>query len=161
MGAGCVGVKPSWIQTEVCGGSMTQSMPFSHCDWRIQPFTKGGAKTGQCRRDTGSPGLHRESSFQKGGPNRNLALLDLNLARLAPLDDGSASAISSFFFSLFGDLLTTSSSGKHFGGRGWTFTIFVCLFVCFGSQMVYSKSFGGGTTQMPPPPRNCPCLLWI
>ena len=45
---------------------------------------KGGAKTGQCRRDSGSPGLHRESSFQKGGPNRILALLNLNLARLPP-----------------------------------------------------------------------------
>ena len=48
------------------------------------PAVYKAAKTGQCRRDTGSPGLHRESSFQKGGPNRILALLGLNLARLPP-----------------------------------------------------------------------------
>ena len=64
--------------------------------WRIQPLTKRGAKTGQCRRDTGSPGLHRESSFLKGGPNRIFALLNLNLARLAP-PPGSASEVGDIF----------------------------------------------------------------
>ena len=32
--------------------------PYTYIQGPIQPFTKGGAKTGQCRRDTGSPGLH-------------------------------------------------------------------------------------------------------
>ena len=62
---GCCVVQPRTIYIFSAQAVMTSDPGHSRSHWRIQPFTKGGAKTGQCRRDTGPPGLHRESSFQK------------------------------------------------------------------------------------------------
>ena len=52
--------------------------------WRIQPFTKGGPKPANADVINAHQVYIGKVRFEKGGANRNLALLDLNLARLPP-----------------------------------------------------------------------------